>query len=152
MLIAFRLNVIRSLYFVYDPFVVRMKAKMKEMGDPHHLKGCICLGWNLRRHASGRGWYFCFLFEKRSSKTNPTPVPANITTDNFVRESWEEVDENERVTEVCLAISVGQSLSMKFIPPHQNSSYCDNVTVVNLSDVKAIQVIPWHFPQFDSMI
>ena len=55
-----------------------------------------------------------------------------------------------RLFEVCSTISVGESLSLKFIPAHQRSLQCDSLVQVNIGDIKSIRVYPWHTPQFHS--
>ena len=50
-----------------------------------------------------------------------------------------------RLFEVCRTISVGESLSLRFIPAHQRSLHCDSLVQINVGDIKSIRIYPLVF-------
>ena len=53
-----------------------------------------------------------------------------------------------RLHEVCNTISVGSAVSLRFVPAHQNTLFCDNNNTIDIGDVADVQLIPWYYPNY----
>ena len=86
----FRANVIRSLHYLYKPFVVRLRRPQVLVCDPHDLKGMVCVKhWHERK---GKDHHFFVKFAK--SAATRKSKKAKRVKDNNISDSlmWDEDD------------------------------------------------------------
>ncbi len=65
---------IRSLYYIYPPFVDRYASSLRRCHDPHLAEGAVLLGhWQSKVASSSRGTKYmcCFHLKQRTAATQP---------------------------------------------------------------------------------
>ena len=56
-----------------------------------------------------------------------------------------------KLMDVCLSISVGQSIGLSFVPSHQASVNCAGVESVQVCDLVSAVLVPWYFPHYEAL-
>ncbi|XP_059092166.1 transmembrane protein 183A-like [Tigriopus californicus] len=186
-------RVIRSLFYLYKPYLTAPRKKIQE---PYLIKGYICQKWWLNQ-INGKGFQFFFKFQKqRKSQLNKwgqrPKVPAVKFDQDQVEDQEVYLGDGSRNMSYCdifhnpedscvlleirtngfchvpytilgsklIDISVNvcgagfqfQKLAMSFVPAHQYSINCDNLTSVILNGVAAFRLVNWYEPTYMQIV